>query len=142
MPVQVACPWLGTWRLISVGMEIVPSAPHEGCALTSEPWLDSSCTQCFPRQDQWGFGKLMPTMLNNRLPQGPRQSNTEDICCVVRPQSCEQAQSFALFPFSSSFSSYQAFSTCCFHHFSYCREFFPCVAVCNSSQSDFGLFAY
>lgn len=141
-PLQVARPWLGTWRLTRVGMETVLSAPREGCVLTSEPRLDSSCTQRFPRQDQWGFGRLMPTMPSSRLPQGPTQSNTEDICCVVRPPSCEQAQSFALFPFSSSLSSYQAFSTCCFHHLSYCREFFPCVAVCNSSQSDSGLFAY
>lgn len=69
--------------------------------------------------------KLLPTTRSSRLPQGPRQSNTEDICCVVRPPSCEQVRSSALFPFSSSsFSSYQAFSTCCFHHSSYCRGAF------------------
>lgn len=120
----------------------VPPTKDAGI-LTGEPHLDSDCTRGFSRQDQWWqHGKLMPTMLSSRLPQGPRQSNTEDICCVVRPPSCEQPQSFALFPFSSSFSSYQAFSACCFHHLSYHRELFPCTAVYNSSQGDFGLFAY
>lgn len=96
----------------------------------------------FPQTRQQWHDRLMPSMLSSRLSQGPRQSNTEDICSAIRPPSCEQAQSFALFPFSSALSSYPAFSTCCFHHFSYHRELFSCVAVYNSSQNDFGLFAY
>lgn len=68
------------------------------------------------------------------LSQGPRHSNTEDICCVLRPPGCEQAQSFALFPFSSSLSSYQVFSTCCFHHFSCHREFYHVLQFTTAAK--------